>query len=245
MKPVSNPVSIPAKSALSKSIRFASYRQETYRVLRKTSIELPWEMKSELLSQLSWRMAQSGYPEGFRAKVLTEELTEHLKTLSKAALEGTPFHSPREMITIAKKRKSSADWFRGKQNEYRSVLFVPATPESELAKRMRKVEMDNTQGRQSRIRVVERSGTTIKDTLGTHYPWKYDRCDKTDCFLCLTSTKNVVSCRKQGMGYIITCTACSDSGLLAKYEGERFQSYQRVQEEGLLQLYDHSQSGAS
>ena len=184
------------------------------------AIELPWEVKSELLSQLSWRMAQSGYPEGFRAKGLTGGLIGHLKTLSKAALEGTPFHRSRDMISLAKKNKSSADWFRGKQNEYRSVLFVPATPESELAKHIMKVEMENTQGRQYRIKVVERSGTTIKDTIGTRYPWKYDRCSKSDCFLCTSSAKNVVSCQKQGMGYIITCTACKDSGLLAKYEGE-------------------------
>ena len=109
MKPVSNPVSIPAISALSKSVRFASYRQETYQVLRNTSIELPWEVKSELLSQLSWRMAQSGYQEGFRVKGLTGGLIGHLKTLSKAALEGTPFHRSRDMISLAKKNKSSAD----------------------------------------------------------------------------------------------------------------------------------------
>ena len=228
MKPVSNPVSIPARSALSKSIKFATYRQETYRVLRNTSIELPWEEKAELLSQLSWRMARSGYPEGFRAKVLTGGLTGHLKTLHKAALEGKPFHRSRDMISVAKKSKSSSDWFRGKQNEFRSVLFIPATPGSELVKRIRKIEIENNQGRQSRIRVVERSGMTIKDTISTRYPWAYDRCNKSDCFLCTTSTKNNVSCQKQGMGYIITCTACCNSGLLAQYEGETGRSlYER------------------
>ena len=90
-KPISNQVSIPARSALSWSVKFASYRQKTYRVLRNTSVDIPWEDKAEILSQLCWRMALSGYPEGFRAKVILGGLTGYLKTLKKICFQWFAF----------------------------------------------------------------------------------------------------------------------------------------------------------
>ena len=109
MKPMSNLVSIPARSALSKSVKFATYRQETYRVLRNTSVDIPWEDKAELLSQLSWRMALSEYPEGFRSNVILGGLTGYLKTLKKSVFNGTPFHSSRQDISQSKRNKSSTE----------------------------------------------------------------------------------------------------------------------------------------
>ena len=80
--------------------------------------------------------------------------------------------------------------------------------------------MDNNQGRKSRFRIVERSGQTVRDIIGTGYPWNYEKCDKEDCFLCRTSIKKNVSCQKQGMAYQILCTACSNQGVISEYEGE-------------------------
>ena len=51
-KPMSNPVSIPANSALSNGIKFSTYRQEIYRVLRNSSVSLPWNQKADLLSMI-------------------------------------------------------------------------------------------------------------------------------------------------------------------------------------------------
>ena len=50
MKPMSSLVSIPANSALPLATKFSVYRQEVFRILRNTSISLPWDIKAKHLS---------------------------------------------------------------------------------------------------------------------------------------------------------------------------------------------------
>ena len=89
--------------------------------------------------------------------------------------------------------------------------------------------MENTQGRKSRIRVVELSGVTVKDSLSSKYPWSPYFCGKEDCFACLTVIEpGKISCRKPGIGYKITCVLCERNGVKAEYQGETSQTlYQR------------------
>ena len=63
------------------------------------------------------------------------------------------------------------------------------------------------------IKVVEKSGTTIKQTLQKSNPFKEKHCkDKDNCFVCRTGGTN---CRKEGINYKITCDLCG-----AVYIGE-------------------------
>ena len=68
-----------------------------------------------------------------------------------------------KMISQSKQNKSATDCFRGQQPEYRTVIFIPAIPGSDLAARIRRIEMYNTKGRKFRVRIVEKSG---QDTRG-------------------------------------------------------------------------------
>ena len=58
-KPMANPVDIPAKSAVPDSIKYSTFRQEVGRILRNTSVHLPWCHKAALLSSFSWRLKVS------------------------------------------------------------------------------------------------------------------------------------------------------------------------------------------
>ena len=69
-KPMSNPVSIPAGSALPNGTKFDTYRQEVMRILRNTSIDLLWSVKAAHLTDLSWRIKLCGCKEGFRSQFL-------------------------------------------------------------------------------------------------------------------------------------------------------------------------------
>ena len=60
-KPMANPISIPAESALSNNVKFSTYRQEVVRVLKNTAVHIPWSRKASLLSELSHRMQLAGY----------------------------------------------------------------------------------------------------------------------------------------------------------------------------------------
>ena len=220
MKPMSNPVSIPANSALPLSIKYSTYRQEVYRILRNTSVTLPWSIKAGHLSDLSWRMFKSGYHSSFRIRVLDGGLRGYMKTLQKASKGEIYLHRSRDQIREAKEVKNRTDWFRGQENKFQSVLFVPATPGLVLANSIRRIEEQNHQGRRTRIRIVEKSGRTIKDSLAKISSWESVICDADDCFLCTTNPNNKKSCRKPGMGYTITCTLCADGNIVSQYDGE-------------------------
>ena len=85
---------------------------------------------------------------------------------------------------------------------------------------IRDCEERNSQGRTVKIKVVERSGRTVKNSLAPNYPWAPQICSDKDCFPCSTGTNTKISCRKPGVGYKIACTICSDNGVSSVYEGE-------------------------
>ena len=123
---------------------------------------------------------------------------------------------------------------------FKNSVTVPSTPDCRLANVIREVEKANRQGRESRIKVVEQSGSTVRDILAKNYPWEYTACDDLQCFPCSTrgksSSKKMVSCRRPGVGYWILCLSCKDSGIIAVYHGESGRSmYTRGKEhlEGL------------
>ena len=222
-KPMANPVSIPANSALSSGVKFATYRQEVYRVLRNTSVNLPWELKASLLSFMSWRMKESGYTTGFRLQVLRGGILGYLKTLHKTSKGLTSLHRSKEEIISKKICKEKVAWFKRNGAPYRSVLFVPATPESALAKSIREIERNNRQGRTHRIKVVEQSGTTVRNILANNYPWAPTSCNDPQCFPCSSSSgtsEKLISCRRPGVGYQISCLLCKNMEVIAIYHGE-------------------------
>ena len=101
------------------------------------------------------------------------------------------------------------------------MLFVPATKDSVLVRRIKEAEALNRQGRSQRIKIVERTGSTIKSMLSKKAPWPSSRCQaEEECFYCMTSPQGKGSCRNTGVGYRIICTLCTEEGRVSSYEGE-------------------------
>ena len=229
MKPMANPVVIPAASAISSSVKFNTYREEAKRILRNTSCHLPWTHKAELLSGLSERMKHSGYNASFRSKIISEGLRGHMKKVIGSYQNNTPFNRTGRMIREAKSRNRIDDvnWFRAGDGstQFKTVLFVPTTPNSALAKLLRRHEEQNLQGRSSRIKIVEKAGRSIKQIMSSNYPWATRTCEDEDCFPCSTNDKKPsFSCRIPGAGYRIFCTICEQLGAPAIYFGETGQN---------------------
>ena len=215
MKPMANPVSIPACSAISNATKYATYRQEVGRILRNTSVHLPWCHKAELLSSFSWRLKISGYPEGFRSKVIAEGIAGYFNTLRRRVKDNLPLNRPMDVIrSQSKKRtKSQSNWFNSRDSSYNSVLFVPATPHSALAKILQTHEAENNQGRMSRVKIIEKAGRSVKSLLAPNNPWSASKCGDKECFMCSTATGPLkLSCRVPGVLYTIVCVLCEESG---------------------------------
>ena len=138
-------------------------------------------------------MKYSGYKARVRGKVIAEGLRAQEKLEEKERTLGTPANRSKgtleeQVLRRQKKRKGYA-WYNKDSKQidrtprpqdaavpYTTTLFVPPTWGSGLAKELQKVERANNQGRDWGIKVVERRGPTILQTLSRSDPWPRNLC---------------------------------------------------------------------
>jgi hypothetical protein len=104
---------------------------------------------------------------------------------------------------------------------YESVMFVDSTPKGELARKCRDLIKEGD----FRIRVVEKSGTSIKDKLTKSNPFPKKSCIEGTCNVC--STTNKVNCKIRDTVYKISCKVCGECyiGETARSIEERFKEH--------------------
>merc|ERR1711954_635291 len=94
----------------------------------------------------------------------------------------------------------------GNTDKPESVLFVPYTPGGTLKAQMQAVDKDICGSRPTgRVRVVERMGNSLIQSLGNMAPWTNDSCGRTGCIPCLNKAG---SCLKKNVTYRIQCQIC-------------------------------------
>ena len=70
-KPMSSPLLILRRSAVSSSVKRTTCFQEAVGRLRSCSKELDWDAKAGHLTKFCWQMMISGYPESYRRSVIS------------------------------------------------------------------------------------------------------------------------------------------------------------------------------
>ena len=128
--------------------------------------------------------------------------------LAKNAIEEEPLYRPREWNKVGRakaRRVKKSEWFKGDKATNESVVFVPATPGSELKKRY----MSAIAKAGVRIGVAEVPGTNLKRRLQKSDPFRKEKCEKEDCLV----YAEVVGgrCRVNGVTYKITCKECGET----------------------------------
>ena len=119
---------------------------------------------------------------------------------------GKEANTPEQRMERWEKRRK---WYTAGGHE--SVMFLPATPGSVLAKRMQE-EIDKSE---LKIKVIERPGMKIKKLLQKNDTNKQLTCGDDKCFVCNTTKEG--SCRRTGVTYAITCRGDCDGDV---YHGE-------------------------
>ena len=111
---------------------------------------------------------------------------------------------------IAKEKKTKT-WY--KIGGFDSVLFVPTTPDGKL-KRMYENDIRKSG---IRMKIVERTGRTLKSQLQTSNPFKEPNCGRDDCLLCRTLGQG--NCMTEGVTYKLEC-ASEEQCAKDRYKGE-------------------------
>ena len=107
---------------------------------------------------------------------------------------------------------SKTAWF----HPHDTVLFVPVTPQSELASKVREVVEEEGKRINVKVRLVEKAGTSLKQKLNRRDKSFSQKCLQNDCLLCRTGdVKHAMSHHRSGTLYKGTCTPCEERGMKA------------------------------
>lgn len=158
-------------------------------------------------------MQYSGYNKKFRIEVLRSALKayENIKKLDSSGER--PMYRSREWRRqhSSKVKQKRDKWYE--KGGYESVIFVTATPNStlkrEYEKEIKRVGFN--------IKVVELSGTTLKDELQRSNPFRGKTCGRGECMVCQNDGKG--NCNAIGVTYELICRDCEH-----KYIGETSRS---------------------
>ena len=210
-KEMASKMTIHARSAIPHKQQKNILAQEVIRIMKNCSQALPWEEKAKHLEELSMRMQYSGHNKRMRKTVINSGLSAYKKMEENQAMGNTPLHRTREWKRKERekmKRVKKETWYT--KGGYESTIFIPATPDGELRKRMQR-KVDKTD---MKIKVIEKTGNTLKRNLHKTSIAGKTECEDGKCLICATSKKKGM-CRKEGVTYEMICCECGE-----KYIGE-------------------------
>ena len=212
-KDVASRAVISARSAVPWRDKRTILTQEVLRVLRNCSKYLPWSEVCAHVETYCARMQFSGYDKRFRTQVVRSALNAYDKMVEKDANGEEPMYRPRswKRIERAKSRRAKmSEWFKGGGQGNETVIFVPATPDSELKRRYQKV----ITAAKVKVAVAEVPGASLKRRLQKSDPFRESKCrDRDKCMVCGEGKGG--RCRSDGVTYEVRCKGCD-----GKYIGE-------------------------
>ena len=109
------------------------------------------------------------------------------------------------------KKKKKTSWFKRGKKKYETVMFVDVTPRSEMAEKFQKVLNEV----KLPIKVVEKSGMSLKAMLTRSNPFMSRTCTKPEC--CVCSRTETANCKTRDCIYELQCQCGIDT--LAKHLG--------------------------
>ena len=184
--------------------------QELLRVLLRCSPELLWAITAAHGSEIVKRMQFARYGQRFRCEIVESALKAYKDIKEKDDSGEKPMNRNKAWKRIEReknKRRKKESWY--KKGGYDTVVFVPDTPKSTLAKEYRR-EISKTN---IKMKVVETSGRSLKKQLQKSDPIGKKGCTDERCMICRKGGKG--DCRKRNVTYKIDCQRCN-----MKYVGE-------------------------
>ena len=226
-KTISSKAVINARSAMSWKSKRKILVQQTVRIIKNCSRDLPWENICKHLNEMTKRIQFSGYDQKFRYEVMASALKAYHIMKEKDVTGERPLYRKKTWRRNERKKEKynrKINWF--KRGGYESIIFVPCTPKAELMKRLR----ENIENTTIKIKLIESSGTKLKDILRTSDPRKEKICHREDCPVCKTGGKG--DCKALDVNYKVACS-CGD-----EYNGTTTRSAYNRGTEHFAQLRD-------
>ncbi len=213
-KPMATKSVVHEQSAIPTKNKRTILTQEVLRILLHCSSYLPWEVPRTHINNFMLKMQYSGYGKMFRYHVVNGAINAYQKIREKEDLGIRPMHRPKNWERESRRKEKETkrkNWY--KDGGFDSVVFIAMTRNGELKRRYeREIRKSGL-----RIKVVERTGRTLKSQLQTSNPFREANCGRNDCFVCTTS--NTGNCNTESVTYDIKCEG-DDCTEREEYRGE-------------------------
>ena len=179
VKGVSSKSVIHRNSVMSLSSKRIILTQQCLKIMLNCNTHIGWKKISEHLSFYMARMQASGYDHSLRLEIVRSAIGAYDKMIEADEKQERPLYRKREWRR--KERRKEKDAKRNKWHKkggYSSVLFVAATPQSELRNKMQ--EVDKTK---FKIKVIEKSGKKLIRHLQRNDPFKKNAETMTNVYV--------------------------------------------------------------
>ena len=127
------------------------------------------------------KLKTSGYNHSERFEILKAGFATYAKLKSLEKQNVRPFYRPPWFEKVSGSQKiSKCDWFRKGNKQFSTVIFVNATPNGELVRRLRQVEAKHQIASDQRVRFIERPGPKLISKISLADPFR-NGCTENDC----------------------------------------------------------------
>lgn len=219
MKPMSSKHVVNKSSALPISAKMNILTADLVRVMRNVSNYCQEGEREKHIQQFIHRMQFSGYSHADRVAVYKKARLRFEKMVQESKNGDTPLYRGKAYQRMSREKEKNnkrRGWYSKGGDE--TVMFVDATPGSAMAREFR----DTLISCGLKIKVVERTGESIKTLLTKSDPFRTKTCDPNTCAICSKFPK--ISCKTREAVYRVTCKGCGECyiGETSRSIGERF-----------------------
>ena len=223
-KPTANRLSTLKSSAFSTKNKMTILTQECFRRLHNTSELVDDGVKAAILNEFMTDLKLSGYNEKEREDILIGGMNTYsnLKDKEKAGIR--PFYRPYNEQNSNSKNSKVKNWFRKGQNseQFKSVMFVDATPGDKLLKMLRHTESQFMVDENYRIKFVSKVGMKLGSILKSKNILDKTCSDMDGSPCVITDNKGIKNskCKQNRVNYYAKCKTCDLKGKVRVYHGE-------------------------
>ena len=173
---------ISSRSAHSNSCKPSVHISELVRRMVNTSRKLNWDQYVvPALNDYMIRMAKAGYHQEYRKNVLLNAYAVYDSKVQKHIEGECPLNRPPEYQKVERKKakvQKKKNW--ATKGGYIAPIIIPATPNGELAKKIKEV----TESESSiKFKVIEKGGITLEKMFQNSNPTASGKCGKTNYFI--------------------------------------------------------------
>ena len=219
-KKVASKQVLSANSAQSSACKRSVHTQELVRRLMNTSTRLDWDLSmAPVLDDYMKRMQIAGYGEEYRRNVLVRALAIYDRKVREHSQGIQPLHRPRCWQAEERKknrRKKKYSW--SSNSGCIAPIFVPSTPQGELAKELRKI-VEHEGIEELKFKIVETGGRSVQSEIQKSNPTKTNGCENMECIACQEGRGRGGNCMKSNVTYEMECRLCPE-GDKCIYVGE-------------------------